>query len=403
MVARPARRLDPTPAPTEPTPFADAALELRSHGLAPVPLGGDKGKATIIKWKTQKRLPSRQSLKRQIVRFPTANVGILTGLSRRLVVDVDDPELVDAMLARFGVTPLVIGTPRPGGAHLWYRSNGEATQLGLNGLKVDIKGIGGVVVVPPSRCSTGPHAGKAYTFLKGSWDDLVHLPTITPGALEDAPHVAPPSPHLDRCTPAPVAPHLGAVSEGRRNRSLYLACLGQAPYCGTEDDLLDVALTINASYLPPLSDAEVLRVARSAWGCETRGENRRGYRGHGAYVRLDERVFARLLIFDPRHGPDALALYSTLQAAHDARVARGETFAVAARAMAYQVLPWTERRIRIATKTLVMFGLLERVHDGGTGEGDAAQYTFRSPPPALVSKINTNVIIHPPAAPWHGG
>ena len=125
-------------------------------------------------------------------------------------------------------------------------------------------------------------------------------------------------------------------------RSLYLACLDQAPYCGTGDDLLDVAQTINADYLPPLSDAEVVKTAWSAWGLETRGENWRGYRGQGAHVRLDARVVDRLLIFDPRHGPDALALYVTLRAEHDARVARGETFAVAARTMAYQVLPWTE-------------------------------------------------------------
>ncbi len=90
-----------------------------------------------------------------------------------------------------------------------------------------------------------------------------------------------------------------------------------------------------------------------------------------------------------------MALYVTLQAAHGARVTRGETFAVAARAMEHQVLPWNERRIRLATKTLVSFGLLERVYDGGIGKGDAAQYTFRSPPPALVSEMNTNVTIHP--------
>ncbi len=167
-----------------------------------------------------------------------------------------------------------------------------------------------------------------------------------------------------------------------------------------EDDLIDVARTINADYLPPLSDAVVVKIARSAWGYETRGENWRGYRGHGARVRLDARVVARLAAEYPKHGPDALLLYVTLREAHGARVMRGETFVVAARAMAHQVLPWPEYRIRQALKTLVSFGLLERVHDGGTGKGDAAQYTFRSPPPALVSKMNTNVTVHPfPGSP----
>ncbi len=92
--------------------------------------------------------------------------------------------------------PLVTGTPS-GGVHLWYRTTGERCQVRLDGLKVDIKGIGGMVVVPPSIRPTGQHAGKAYTFVKGSWDDLIHLPTITPGALKTASHVDPPSPHLE--------------------------------------------------------------------------------------------------------------------------------------------------------------------------------------------------------------
>ena len=108
VVASTAHCLDPA----QPTPFADAALELRNHGLAPVPLGGDKGQATLIKWKTWKRPPHSRSLERLVVRFPTANVGVLTGLSGVTVVDVDDPEQVDAMLARFGDTTLGGRSPR---------------------------------------------------------------------------------------------------------------------------------------------------------------------------------------------------------------------------------------------------------------------------------------------------
>ncbi len=50
MVARAARRLNPAPAAqTDPTPFADAALLLRAHGLAPVPLGGADGKVPLVR------------------------------------------------------------------------------------------------------------------------------------------------------------------------------------------------------------------------------------------------------------------------------------------------------------------------------------------------------------------
>ncbi len=154
MVARATRRLSPAqalaePSVAEPTPFADAALVLRDHGLAPVPLGGDDGKVPLVRWRTWEHRPGRQFLERLADKHPTANVGVLTGLSGVTVVDVDDPELVDGMLRRFGDTPLVTGTPR-GGVHLWYRSTGEGCLTGLDGLKVDIKGLGGMVVVPPS-------------------------------------------------------------------------------------------------------------------------------------------------------------------------------------------------------------------------------------------------------------
>ena len=41
-----------------------------------------------------------------------------------------------------------------------------------------IRGLGGTVVVPPSIRPAGRHAGKAYTFAKRPWDDVVRLPTV---------------------------------------------------------------------------------------------------------------------------------------------------------------------------------------------------------------------------------
>jgi len=79
MVARTAGRVTPAPDPTGPTPFPDAALELRQHGLAPIPLGGDDGKVPqVSRWDRWERLPGRQFLERLTKEHPTANVGVLT-------------------------------------------------------------------------------------------------------------------------------------------------------------------------------------------------------------------------------------------------------------------------------------------------------------------------------------
>ena len=98
MVASTARRVDPAPAPAGPTPFADAALVLRSHGLAPIPLGGEKGQTPLVLYANWKCPPGHQFLERLVGEHPTANVGVLTGLSGVTVVDVDDPKVMDRML-----------------------------------------------------------------------------------------------------------------------------------------------------------------------------------------------------------------------------------------------------------------------------------------------------------------
>ena len=74
--------------PAQTTPFADAALVLRGHGLAPVPLGGDDGKVPLVRYRTWEKLPGRHFLESEVNKHHTANVGILTGLSGITVVDV---------------------------------------------------------------------------------------------------------------------------------------------------------------------------------------------------------------------------------------------------------------------------------------------------------------------------
>ena len=91
-----------------------------------------------------------------------------------------NPNSIEPMRTRFGDTPLITRTPR-GGAHLWYRKDGAVRSiLGLEGLKVDIRADGGMVLVPPSR---NPQSGKAYVFERGSWDDLERLPWFRNEAL----------------------------------------------------------------------------------------------------------------------------------------------------------------------------------------------------------------------------
>jgi|HubBroStandDraft_1064217.scaffolds.fasta_scaffold140750_2 hypothetical protein len=175
-------------------PFATAALQLHSYGLAPIPCSAnDDGKSPGIRTRGWKAPPGAEVLRQFALDFPRAHVGILTGLSRVSVVDIDDAHQVGDMIQRFGSTPLMIETPS-GGIHLYYRASGErcANLRKPERLPVDIKGAGGFVVVPPSVRPSGPHAGKLYRFAEGSWEDVARLPTMKPGSLLRGP-TAPPT------------------------------------------------------------------------------------------------------------------------------------------------------------------------------------------------------------------
>ena len=239
-------------------PFASAALELAEAGLAVIPCGSDDGKVPSIKWRNMRYRPGAEFIGKLAKQHGHANVGILTGkLSGVLIVDIDDPEIVDPMLERFGRTPILIRTPS-GGVHLWYRWNGEKSgSLRNQGLAVDIKGAGGIVVVPPS---VRPRTGRPYTWLKGSLKDLPSLPKARPGSLPLT---------NERAVPEP----LRAITEGRRNNTLFKLLLREVHRCDSRLALQDVAQTINDDCDPPLSDMELTRLVDSVWGYETTGRN----------------------------------------------------------------------------------------------------------------------------------
>jgi hypothetical protein len=316
--------------------------------------------------------------------WPAANIGIVTGISSVTVVDVDgSSDLVAVMLARFGNTPLQTRTPS-GGVHLWYRSSGErCANLRSEGFPVDVKGKGGIIVVPPSVRPSGNHAGRAYDFIEGSWDDLARLPMIRPGSLKP-PH----SENDNRAT------GLIAVRRGQRNDTLFRALLRQAPHCDDFGALLDCARTTASLHLDadandPFTDAEVHKVAASAWKYELEGNN---------WVRSEARVYTTVSEFNAlaahSHGSDGLLLLTKLRLAHWNR----SSFTISPKAMQrVRVIPgWAHGRYRNARGALIETGILRMLHEGGRGGGDTCRCAFASPVVVKGLKAGHNITEHPP-------
>lgn len=316
--------------------FGRAQPEYAAHGIATFPVRANK-----VPMVTAPRQIGLRASADLASKFEHASgVGFMAGKRSRLTVldiDTSDENLIADALARHGTTPIITRTGS-GNFHAWYRHNGEPRRVRQyeGNRPIDILG-GGVVIAPPSISRKG-----AYTFAQGSLDDLDRLPVMR-GVSPKA--VANPSARLRQ-------------GDGR-NTALFQHCMIQAPHCDDFDALLDVACTFASDqFADVMTDAEIIKTARSAWGYQERGEN---WMAGG-------RQRAQLDVFDQR--PEAYLILSKLRWAHSARA---EPFAFSPKALADAefITGRTDWRwYRSVRNFLQSNGYLIQVHEGGKHKGD---------------------------------
>jgi len=327
--------------------FAAWQPEYAAHGIAVFPVGQDKRPA--IKSYAKVGIAGSRELAH---RFPDAvALGFLTdkrnGIAALDIDTTDERVFIDA-LRQHGDTPIKIRTAS-GKYHAWYRHNGERRRIRPFGdLPIDLLGDGGLIVAPPAQTKKG-----SYGFIEGGLDDLDRLPRMR-GLSSD----------LYKASAANPLPG-GVICEGHRNDSLWAYCMRQARHCDDFDALMDVAKMRNEDFIPPLSADEVVRIAKSAWGYETRGENWFGGGGvvPATFADVDE-------LMD--ENPDAYLLLHKLKRYHF----QGETFFVA-NAMA-EKMPgggWSRKRLAAAREHLIAKGRIELVRRHGIVRG-AAEYQW---------------------------
>lgn len=326
----------------EVNPFGSYALELLGRRLAPIPAEAG-GKKPLVTWKHYETSPpSLDTVRRWSVKFAHANVGTITGpVSGLTVVDVDDPQLASKTWARFGETPVVVRTPR-GGYHFYYRFQGEATAARFEECPIDIRGLGGFIVVPPSNNANGE-----YKFEKGDISLLADLPSI----------------HNSSQLITKRRAH--GPSRGERNSWLFgrLRNFAKVAKPTREDELVLYGTELNSDLAEPLPDEEVLTTAHSVWGYLSSG--RLLVPGQqGTLVGPDD-----LELFKDK--PDALLLWLRLRLAHRP----GSRIVVVLEALA-PTLGWSVGRTRGARDALIEKGRLERLTRGGMGKGTPAQYVL---------------------------
>ena len=130
----------------------EAALKYLSKGWSVFPVN-PTDKKPIVDWKQyQDRLPTVEEINEWWIKWPWANLGLVTGkISGVSVVDVDPrhggttDNLPDTVQSETG----------GGGSHHFFQYNlGAHSQNGLN-QGVDLKSDGGYVILPPSEHKSG--------------------------------------------------------------------------------------------------------------------------------------------------------------------------------------------------------------------------------------------------------
>lgn len=338
--------------------YVSAAELVAAIGLNPLPVRiGEKVPAVRWKpWQEKHIPPGLVGRWRDDPKHADSNLASTTGgVTGRLVVDIDSPDPRDhaEAVARFGDSPVKVATPS-GGLHLWFSSPGGVPNAQkIDGTPVDIRGDGGIVVLPPSvRQGRGE-----YRFTEGDWAALLRLPQPRPGSLP-SPAAKAPRKALGASLASP-----DAVQRGQRNRALYDHLRAFAASCDDEVEIAAEALRWNAELPEPLPVNEALKVAGSVSRYKATGSLM--VPGGQAMVAIRATAIREL-------GPDELFLLMLLQSEHQGT---RNQFVIAAKAMA-ESLAWGERRLRNARQQLLDRGFLVQVRQGGDHRGDAATFAF---------------------------
>jgi hypothetical protein len=330
------------PVPSMSSLSAKAKPEYAARGIATFPFRSDvEGKHPLTRGYHRVGISGSAQLAIKIPDAPGIACMAGQGLVKLTLVDIDArgseaDRLLGDVQNQFGPPKVVVRTGR-GGLHAYYRHNGEGRKIRPDPNRpIDILG-GGVVVLPPSQ-----GVSQDYKFIEGTIDDLPNL-TVMRGGI-----VAPP------IVPSSMPPGLPdlPVTEGRRDATIWPYIARQAHHATSLEHLIAMARELNDLFVPPETDAIIVKKCKHWWDKTQRGENRFGV---GKIVIMDHDLIDGLMV----RSADSYILLSVLKRHH---WGRDFYFANAMR----QIMPeggWPLRRFTAARKILIDEGMVTIIRD----------------------------------------
>ncbi len=253
----------------------EAALACLDRGWAVLP-AAERGKRPIVRWQPfQDRPPSQDTVRGWFMRWPNANLCVVTGVVSGLVVLDVDPrhggeDSLETLESRHGTLPETIEAGTGGGGrHLYFSHPGyEVRNRAGMAPGLDLRGDGGVIIVPPSIHPSG----RPYRWRPGRAPGEIALAPLPVWLLE-------PRFGGDGRPGHSLAYWRRLVSEGvaqgRRNATIA-SFTGHLLWHGVDPDVvLELVLAWNRTRCrPPLEDEEVIRTVRSIEQTRARAQER---------------------------------------------------------------------------------------------------------------------------------
>lgn len=244
-----------TKSPVRDNPFLTAALRYAQIGWAVLPCQ-PRGKRPLTKNGVKDAITDPEVIRRWWRRWPSANVGIATGASGLVVIDLDGDEGLrswQTLRAELGLPADIPQVATAKGCHLYFGTNGTPIRPRVRNLPgVDVRAGDSYVIAPPSVHPSGRRYEWA-DFLS-PWD--VPLPPL-PHSLAERLNGKPGG--NGKAEPLPER-----IREGQRNATLT-SLAGSLRRRGASYEAILAALQEENRLRcdPPLPDDEVMRIAKS--------------------------------------------------------------------------------------------------------------------------------------------
>jgi hypothetical protein len=253
----------------------ERALGYRQLGLNPLPLVRtehglpNSGKKAAIRWTPlQKAAAAAEEIRRWYDEHPEWNLGLITGVSGRVVVvDADSPEAVSFVEATLPRTQMQVLTTK--GRHFYFAHPGTVVRNGvkLRSMPLDVRGDGGYVVAPPSTGWTG----HVYAWIEEPSAEMLYaLPMFNPAWLAKeraAPHspIEPTSVDPVKRAAAYVARIEGAVSgQAGHAHTMRVAGILIQKFGLSMNQALPLMIVWNSKCAPPWTERELVHKLQDA-------------------------------------------------------------------------------------------------------------------------------------------